>query len=314
MRTITAVCTACTVALSYLGVIAATETTPPAPTTEIAKQPSTADTSSDKPFWVRGVITSKPLPAKIVYYNDANLKRMPFILHRNDTPTTIVEAVFDRYGNLLTNYRPRPVTVDIVSETIEKTVPFTTRYKVDDSLAEGTEKIITKGQDGKVRVTTTFSVDLLTNTRKKLSEKTETLTKMTQQVVARAPKNTSANTSGNTDNGFSGSEYEESRAAFALWNEYRRAHGLAEITWSESMYQHARARSKALVRDFSHRGARYFENIAVGQESAQAIITSWRNSPPHNRNLLNPSYRQGAIAVYVDKNSEYVYHWTMVGI
>jgi uncharacterized protein YkwD len=40
------------------------------------------------------------------------------------------------------------------------------------------------------------------------------------------------------------------------------------------------------------------ENIAAGQDSPQAVVTGWMNSPGHRANILNPSFRRVGIGVY----------------
>lgn len=58
-------------------------------------------------------------------------------------------------------------------KTETKVIEFTTEYIEDDSLAEGTEKVTTKGQNGSERVVTTYKVDT-TNGLTTQVEKTET--------------------------------------------------------------------------------------------------------------------------------------------
>lgn len=53
------------------------------------------------------------------------------------------------------------------------------------------------------------------------------------------------------------------------------------------------------------------ENIAAGQTTAQSVITGWTNSPGHCRNLMNPAYRDVAVACVRSDTSNYGYYWTM---
>ncbi|MBK9573941.1 MAG: CAP domain-containing protein [Rhodoferax sp.] len=53
------------------------------------------------------------------------------------------------------------------------------------------------------------------------------------------------------------------------------------------------------------------ENIAAGQTTAQSVIATWTNSPGHCRNLMNPVYRDVAVACVRSDASNYGYYWTM---
>ena len=49
------------------------------------------------------------------------------------------------------------------------------------------------------------------------------------------------------------------------------------------------------------------ENIAAGQTSAEGVIATWTNSPGHCRNLMNPVYRDVAVACVRSDTSNYGY-------
>ncbi len=53
------------------------------------------------------------------------------------------------------------------------------------------------------------------------------------------------------------------------------------------------------------------ENIAAGQTSVQAVMTAWINSPGHCQNLMNPSFRDVAVACVRNNSSTYSLYWTM---
>ena len=53
------------------------------------------------------------------------------------------------------------------------------------------------------------------------------------------------------------------------------------------------------------------ENIAAGQTSVQAVISSWINSPGHCRNLMSPSYRDVGVACARSDAATYSHYWTM---
>ena len=53
------------------------------------------------------------------------------------------------------------------------------------------------------------------------------------------------------------------------------------------------------------------ENIAGGQTSVQAVITSWINSPGHCQNLMSRSYRDVGVACARSDAAAYSHYWTM---
>lgn len=52
------------------------------------------------------------------------------------------------------------------------------------------------------------------------------------------------------------------------------------------------------------------ENLAAGNELAQATFDQWKNSPGHNENMLDPNYTVVGISRVYDENAEYGYYWT----
>jgi uncharacterized protein YkwD len=52
------------------------------------------------------------------------------------------------------------------------------------------------------------------------------------------------------------------------------------------------------------------ENIAAGHSAAIDTFTQWRNSPGHNRNMLNPSFRAIGIGRAHNSLSKYGWYWT----
>ena len=50
------------------------------------------------------------------------------------------------------------------------------------------------------------------------------------------------------------------------------------------------------------------ENIAAGYANAQAVFTGWKNSPGHNANMLNASYR--VIGIGLVTGGSYGEYWT----
>jgi uncharacterized protein YkwD len=57
----------------------------------------------------------------------------------------------------------------------------------------------------------------------------------------------------------------------------------------------------------------YGENIAAGQSTVQSVINGWMNSPGHCANIMNPNFREIAVAcVKGAANNTYSTYWTMV--
>jgi uncharacterized protein YkwD len=63
-----------------------------------------------------------------------------------------------------------------------------------------------------------------------------------------------------------------------------------------------------MMENFGLRFSAAGENIAEGQQSPQAVMTAWMNSPGHRSNILSPSYTQ--IGVGAAKDSRGVIYWT----
>lgn len=94
-----------------------------------------------------------------------------------------------------------------------------------------------------------------------------------------------------------------------LVNAERAANGIPELRWDEDTYEYACQRAQQLVTNYSHSGndTNHGENIHMRYhtEDANAIHTSWYNSPSHHENYLNSIYNAGACAVYVKDGNLY---------
>ena len=53
------------------------------------------------------------------------------------------------------------------------------------------------------------------------------------------------------------------------------------------------------------------ENIAAGQRSVEQVMTGWTNSPGHCQNLMNPAFRDVAVACVRNDAADYRLYWTM---
>lgn len=125
--------------------------------------------------------------------------------------------------------------------------------------------------------------------------------------------NNSGNGSNNTGNG-SGSTGGTStgtssaaQAVLAEVNTARAKNGLSALTLDANMNRAAAVRAAELAQSFSHtrpNGSRGLtalneagvsyrtagENIASGQQSAQAVVSAWMNSSGHRANILSASF------------------------
>lgn len=52
------------------------------------------------------------------------------------------------------------------------------------------------------------------------------------------------------------------------------------------------------------------ENIAAGQTTASAVVTSWMNSTGHCNNIMNGNYRHLGVGYYYKGTATYKHYWT----
>ncbi len=141
---------------------------------------------------------------------------------------------------------------------------------------------------------------------------------------AKAPKGALA------DRDYSGAALDANRA-LALINDYRKANGLGPLKLDARLTAAAKMHSKDLARGdrISHYGsdgsslsdrvkragydaAVAAENIGTGQASLDEVVTGWKGSEGHNRNLLLPDVKDLGIALVQDPKTEFKTFWTMV--
>lgn len=67
-----------------------------------------------------------------------------------------------------------------------------------------------------------------------------------------------------------------------------------------------------MMESFGLRFASAGENIAMGQQTPQAVMTSWMNSPGHKSNILSASYSQIGVGLAKDRNGRC--YWTQMFI
>lgn len=100
-----------------------------------------------------------------------------------------------------------------------------------------------------------------------------------------------------------------------ILDEYRKANGLRPFLSYSELSQTARTRAMEIAYSYRHNHSRPTnaswrtaynsnlgtcgENIAAGQENAQAVMDAWKNSSSHNENMLNPDFDSVGIGVFV---------------
>ena len=111
-----------------------------------------------------------------------------------------------------------------------------------------------------------------------------------------------------------------------LVNDYRKANGVGELSWSNALESAAKTRAAEIskVSDAENEshirpdGSAWYtinpdimwaENIAYGQSSAEAVFEAWKNSAGHRTNMLNGDYKTMGAAVYVEEGTTYTYYW-----
>ena len=102
-------------------------------------------------------------------------------------------------------------------------------------------------------------------------------------------------------------------------NAERKKQNLTPLSIDESLMKSCDVRVKELVEKFSHTrpdGSTCYtsieidynaaaENIAYGQNSAQAVMTGWMNSEGHRNNILSDKYTHIGVGCYENDNRLY---------
>lgn len=107
---------------------------------------------------------------------------------------------------------------------------------------------------------------------------------------------------------------DDAKKAFKIQNQYRKEKGVAELEWSDELYQFCLYRLKTsgfdkhknLGRDAGayfgiyakYKKLLFSENLYNGYSDPASAMKAWKNSPGHYRNLLSIEHKCGAIARY----------------
>jgi len=116
----------------------------------------------------------------------------------------------------------------------------------------------------------------------------------------------------------------------ALINQYRQDNGVGTLKISSALTTAAQLHSEDMAAHnyFAHNSLDgrtpidrmraagynyntwYGENIAAGYNTAQTVFDAWKNSPPHDENMLNPSFVVIGIGLAYNASSTYKWYWT----
>lgn len=116
-----------------------------------------------------------------------------------------------------------------------------------------------------------------------------------------------------------------------LVNAARAKEGLSPLTKDTTLTNLSNIRSKETATLFSHQrpdGTSWSmvlkqnnvsytsaaENIAAGQNTPEAVVKEWMNSPSHRANIMNSKYNKIGVSCYVDQNTPYRYYWEQLFI
>jgi uncharacterized protein YkwD len=110
---------------------------------------------------------------------------------------------------------------------------------------------------------------------------------------------------------------------------YRRNNGLGGLTIDPGLMAQARAQADSMaasgklshelngsltnrLNNAGYRNAAAVENVSAGYDTMAEVFSGWRNSPPHNANLLAPRMTRMGIAAAYNPNTRYKVFWALV--
>jgi uncharacterized protein YkwD len=117
-------------------------------------------------------------------------------------------------------------------------------------------------------------------------------------------------------------------AARDMFSIYRVNHGLSRLTIDPALQKAAEEQVLAMARAdrMSHEiggtlmsrldgrldHTRAVENISAGYHTLAEAFSGWRESPSHNKNMLNPAMRRMGIATAYVPESKYKVYWALI--
>jgi uncharacterized protein YkwD len=120
----------------------------------------------------------------------------------------------------------------------------------------------------------------------------------------------------------------DTAAARDMISIYRTNHGLSRLTLDPALQAAAEEQALAMARAdrMSHDvggslmsrlngrldHTRGVENISAGYHTLAEAFSGWRDSPAHNKNMLNPNMRRMGIATAYVAQSKYKVYWALI--
>ncbi|PWB81881.1 MAG: hypothetical protein C3F11_13705 [Methylocystaceae bacterium] len=121
----------------------------------------------------------------------------------------------------------------------------------------------------------------------------------------------------------------DAQAARDMISLYRRNNGLADLSIDETLQQAAQAQADAMAAanslDHDVRGSldmrltakglrsvSAMENVSAGYHTLAEAFSGWRQSTPHNKNLLAPRATRMGIATAFAPGTKYKVYWALI--
>lgn len=120
----------------------------------------------------------------------------------------------------------------------------------------------------------------------------------------------------------------DAAAARDMISQYRSNSGLSKLTIDPDLQKAAQEQALAMARanrmthevngglrsrlDGRLDHTRAVENISAGYHTLAEAFSGWRDSPPHNKNMLNANMRRMGIATAYAPDSKYKVFWALI--
>lgn len=192
----------------------------------------------------------------------------------------------------------------------------------DGELTDNQKKIADYNNDGKIDVQDVTSAQMLISGG-------ETPTQPATQPTTVQPTSQPQPTTQPSGSASYNKEFADK--VIELVNAARAKEGLSRLTKDTTLTNLSNIRSKETATLFSHQrpdGTSWStvlkqnnvsytsaaENIAAGQNTPEAVVKEWMDSPSHRANIMNSEYNKIGVSCYVDQNALYRYYWEQLFI
>lgn len=192
----------------------------------------------------------------------------------------------------------------------------------DGELTDNQKKIADYNNDGKIDVQDVTSAQMLISGG-------ETPTQPATQPTTVQPTSQPQPTTQPSGSASYNKEFADK--VIELVNAARTKEGLSPLTKDTTLTNLSNIRSKETATLFSHQrpdGTSWSmvlkqnnvsytsaaENIAAGQNTPEAVVKEWMNSPSHRANIMNSKYNKIGVSCYVDQNAPCRYYWEQLFI